>query len=160
MIIKISRSIYCIIILLIGFGVQSANGQNTTLETVQKTEKTYFAFAQVVVDNGTLIITPIKEVNLPNTGTSKDERQVLLGFNALNNPQFLKKVSSQYGKLLEKTRIPSTYNSITISSNKDEVLEARNLWLSKKENNIIHVPDFEFLNNKNETASSKKIVIN
>ena len=106
-----------------------------------------------------MIITPLREIKLPSSTSEREERQRILAFNAVNNPQFLKKVSSQFSKLLEKTRIPSTYNSITISSNKEEVIEARNIWLSKKENNIIHVPDFEFMQSQNETAASKKIII-
>ena len=155
---KISRNVICLIF-FVGFGIQSISAQNAKLESATPNEKTYYAFAQVVVHNGTLIITPLREIKLPSSTSEREERQRILAFNAVNNPQFLKKVSSQFSKLLEKTRIPSTYNSITISSNKEEVIEARNIWLSKKENNIIHVPDFEFMQSQNETAASKKIII-
>jgi len=156
---KQTTSLFCFIILFLGIGLFSSQAQNIPLEGVSTSEKTYYCFAQVIVDNGTLVITPLREIKLPTANSEIEEKKNILAFNAVNNPQFLKKVRSQYAKLMQKTRLPSTYNSIIISANKEEVIEERNLWLSKKENNIIHVPDFEFIQNQNQTVATKKIII-
>ncbi len=120
---------------------------------------TYYTFAHVIVDNGTLLITDLKEVTFPKPKNDKEERQILLAFQSSNNLNFFKKVGSMYSQLMQKTIIPSAYNSVTISSKKEEIMESRNLLLSKKDKNTIHITDFEFSNNSEATSAMKKIII-
>ncbi|MFZ6666294.1 hypothetical protein [Peijinzhouia sedimentorum] len=120
---------------------------------------TYYTYAHVIVDNGTLLITDLKEVTFPKPKNDKEERQILLAFQSSNNLNFFKKVGSTYNQLMQKTLIPNSYNSVIISSNKEEIIESRNIWLSKKENNVIHIPDFEFSNVQSDNSMRKKVII-
>ncbi|MGE0930498.1 hypothetical protein [Peijinzhouia sedimentorum] len=134
------------------------SGQSVKTE-IAETSSTYYAYAYVVVDNGTLLITDLKEVTIPKPRDEKEERQLLLSFKSYNNLNFFKKIGSIYNKLMQKTIIPSSYNGVIVSSNKEEIIESRSIWLSKKENNVIHIPDFEFSSVQSDNSTIKKVII-
>ncbi len=135
-------------------------GQNLKTEKAPaEATSLYYTYAHVIVDNGTLLITEMKEITFPKPKNTKEERQLLLAFQSTNNLNFFKKIGSLYKQLMQKTIISASYNSVTISSKKEEIMESRNLLLSKKDKNTIHITDFEFSYNSEAASAMKKIII-
>jgi hypothetical protein len=104
----------------------------------------YYAFAHAVVDNGTLLISSVQEIQLTTAEDAEIQKQTIMSFRAENHLQFMRLIQGRFGKLMVKTQMPPSFNSISVFNDKKEADEARNVWLKTKEKSLIHVPDFKF----------------
>lgn len=114
-------------------------------KTIQKaTSKKYYAFAKAVVDNGTLIISNVQEVELEQLTSEELQKNYLLSFKLKNHTSFMKIISTRFGKLLTKTRFPAGFNAVELFETMEEAVEAREFAMKNKEKNLLQVPDFKF----------------
>jgi hypothetical protein len=96
-----------------------------------------------VVDNGTLIISNVQEVELEQLASEELQKNYLLSFQVKNHAAFMKLISTRFGKLLTKTRFPAGFNAVELFETMEEAVEAREFAMKNKEKNLLQVPDFK-----------------
>lgn len=129
-------------------------------KSVQKaTSKKYYAFAKAVVDNGTLIISNLQEVELDQLASEELQKNYILSFKLQNHAGFMKLISNRFGKLLTKTRFPAGFNAVELYETMEEAVEAREFAMKNKEKNLLQVPDFKFQNKSGFEKLNNDIII-
>jgi TolA-binding protein len=152
--------VFLLTILAIGLSETAVAQASVKAEktTPQVASKKYYAFAKAIVDNGTLIISNVQEVELEQMSSEELQKNNLLAFQVQNHARFMKLINTRFGKLVAKTRFPAGFNSVELFNSLEEAAEARDFAMKNKEKNLLQVPDFK-LENKSGFEKLKNDII-
>jgi uncharacterized protein YfcZ (UPF0381/DUF406 family) len=140
-------------------GILGVNFAFAQANQAKENMKTYYAYAQAVIDNGTLVVSELQEVKLASQKNAEQQKMQINALKLHNHQIFLKMIQSRYSKLMSKTKFPAGFNAIEIFETKEEAQESLNFLIASKEKNMLKMPDFKITQlAENKTALDEVII--